>query len=104
MPLVKKDIAYESIITIYAGKLLDFSITEQVFRACHRAKDPMVDIILIDLARTYKIMYSGLAMLDVLDNRTKHLVQAINFVNHTPKIRKFLMDEYFNCSSRELIR
>ena len=64
----------------------------------------MADIILIDLARTYKIMDSGLAMLDVLDNRTKHLVQAINFVNYTPMIRKFLMNEYFNCSSRELIR
>ena len=104
MPLVKKDIVYESIITIYAGKLLDFSITEQVFRVCHRAKNPMIEIILIDLTRTCKIMDSGLAMLDVLDNRTKHLVRAINFVNYTHMIRKFLMDEYFNCSSRELVR
>jgi len=54
MPLVKKDTADESIIIIYAGKLLDFSITKQVFRACHRTKDPMAKIILIDLARTYK--------------------------------------------------
>ncbi len=41
MHLNNKDITDESIVTIYAGKLLDFSIAGQVFRICDLAKKPM---------------------------------------------------------------
>ncbi len=96
MALNDKDIINESIVTIHAGKLLDFSIARQVFQICDMAKKAMTKIILIDLSNTYQIMDSGLALLSYLDKCTEDQVQAINFINCKPMIRKTLMERYFN--------
>ncbi|GJM04435.1 MAG: hypothetical protein DHS20C09_04260 [marine bacterium B5-7] len=101
MHLDDKDILNKSIATIYVGKLLDFSIADQVFRICNMAKKPMIKIILIDFTKTYQIMDSGLAMLSILEKHTKHQIQTINFINYKPMIKKILMDKYFNCGNRD---
>ena len=102
MHLNNKDITDESIVTIYAGKLLDFSIAGQVFRTCDLAKKPMTKIILIDLAKTYQIMDSGLAMLNILDKRTKHQVQVINLINYNPMIKGYLVDRFLTLNTKPM--